>query len=122
MQNVTQKKLTVEKCTHVANIKAGFKWYVQTYHNPTGLPMDETSCQKFRTKKQALEHIKDSFECREGNFIVIDDQTYFIDSDAEIEDAKTVMRANDIADICIYRGCPDDGNNESVQLSTRLFI
>jgi hypothetical protein len=35
----------------------GWKWYIETFH-PTGVPMDPSASQKFRSKAEAQEYLK----------------------------------------------------------------
>ena len=36
----------------------GKPWYIQTYHNPTGIPWDAQECPQFYSLRQAREEIE----------------------------------------------------------------
>lgn len=38
--------------------RAGFRWYVQTYHSPTGIPLDSQHCPHYFTLAQAKSEIR----------------------------------------------------------------
>lgn len=56
------KGYKIRPAEYADRIQAGFRWYVQTYHQPTGLPYDSQHCHHFATLDQAKEHIKDLAE------------------------------------------------------------
>ena len=58
MKHRTYLGRSIIPCSYVENTGKGLRWYVETPHQPTGIPHDEQNSPKFSSLKAAREVIR----------------------------------------------------------------
>ena len=51
---------TILPCSYQSSIQAGFHWYVESHHSPSGIPWGEENSSRFRSLRAAKEAIRES--------------------------------------------------------------
>ena len=46
-------------CSYVESAQAGYRWYVESIHSPTGIPYGEQDCKRVRSLAAAREYIRE---------------------------------------------------------------
>ena len=46
-------------CSYVESTQAGYHWYVESIHAPTGIPYGEQDCKRVRSLAAAREYIRE---------------------------------------------------------------
>ena len=62
MEHRTCLGRSIIPCSYVENTSKGLRWYVETLHQPTGIPYDEQNSPKFSSLKAAREFVRDRAE------------------------------------------------------------
>ena len=49
-------------CSYQSSIQAGFRWYLKSFHAPTGIPWGEENSSRFRSLRAAKEAVRESLK------------------------------------------------------------
>ena len=53
---------TILPCSYQSSLQAGYRWYVESYHSPSGRPWDEQNSPRFRSLRAAKEAVRESLK------------------------------------------------------------
>ena len=53
---------TILPCSYQSSVRAGFHWYVGSYHSPSGIPWGEENSPRFRSLRAAKEAARESLK------------------------------------------------------------
>ena len=51
---------TILPCSYQSSIQAGFRWYIESLHFPSGIPWDEQNSSRFSSLRAAKEAVRES--------------------------------------------------------------
>ena len=53
---------TILPCSYQSSIRAGYRWYLESLHSPSGIPWGEENSSRFRSLRAAKEAVRESLK------------------------------------------------------------